>query len=823
MPADSYFAHGAIRFTIAGMKNYYLLLLLLCSMGQARADWTVLLPEDYRTEVAIQIAVKDLATEGLAHGIVIRTGTQSSSLQTHRIVVGSAGRNPTAANLQREGTFLPQGVKKPEGFEIFTVTEEGAKTVWVSGGSVAGDVYGLYWVWDRIRAFGHIPDINVKREPVLDHRYTRIPVRSKADIERALRYGLNLVFGENPLRLVPWNTEPERTENGAYRETTRELAEYAHRLGLKFMTFGTDFTYHPSLLEEFGATLDPEDPRFWEAVQAKYRRLLKAMPELDGVGTFIADEQRYWGEYRTFDVVHGGGEGDWSPAKRHRTFVTKVWEVVVGEFDKLLLHRTWAPNAFEQQAQPAVYESIFTDEVPSKNLYLIPSFTQNDRWFFQSYNPTINRTPHRTMVVCENLDYHAGGNLFPTYPGPYFQAGLQTMLDTSSSNLVGVSLDLPGHEDWRTRSLTAYTVARLSWNHHEDVETIARDFCAIHFGPEAATGMAEILLMSPVAYKYGLYIEPAAYGQFNSLPHIRVGQFVARGYPSIDGGKEHIEFLRNLYLRCKPWIPETLAYLDHGQATVERMLEQLQRTRDKIAKEEVAEDIVEALETTQILIRTNNRYVKTFFAYFQYREDPSDENRLALKNLDADLRATRDQFVKSPGYGYQMFGVDQLLINVREALEDLSQAETNLVEAPSSDEIERFVEEEQKRYVEVLKEHVDETVHLLTWRGKIDGRDLLRIRGSEVEVEHLRWDGPSVEKSEVHAPLPRKGGTVLPKRIGTRDAHPFVLEQPSEENLYTAEIYLYDIPSGGDWWEFELYFIPRDPSELGLRQTLKRR
>ena len=195
---------------------------------------------------------------------------------------------------------------------------------------------------------------------------------------------------------------------------------------------------------------------FWDAVQAKYRRLFEALPELDGVGTFTADEQRFWGAYRTFDVMHDGAGCDWGLEKRYRIFVTKLWDVVVGEFDKLLVHRTWATNMYEQQAQPDVYRRIFTDAVPTRNLYLVPSFTQNDRWWFQAYNPTVNQTPHDMLVVCETMDYHAGGALFPTFPGFYFQAGLETMLDVEKSNLKGASLDVPATEDWRTRSLTVW-------------------------------------------------------------------------------------------------------------------------------------------------------------------------------------------------------------------------------------------------------------------------------------------------------------------------------------------------------------------------------
>lgn len=805
------------RVLIAGLMLHCLI------SSDAWADWTVVLPESYANEEAIKVVLDDLGDAGQSRGIVFKTVSESDPVKGDVIVVGGPDCNAVTRQVRDAGKLALKGVTQSNGYEVVTLRTPEQKTIIVAGGSVLGDVYGLYWIWDRLRVYGSIPDIDVKREPDLEIRFSRTVVQNQSDIRRALRYGLNMVFGENPLRLIPWNAEPERAENVLHRSETSELAAYAHALHLKFVAFGTDFTYHPSLLEEFKASLNPADPRFWDAVQAKYRMLFQAMPALDGICTFTADEQQYWGNYKTFDVLHGGDGCDWELAKRYRTFVIKLWEVVVGEYGKLLLQHTWATNMFEQQSQPQVYRAIFTDEVPTRNLYLFPSFTQNDRWWFQMYNPTINQTPHITMVVCETMDYHAGGNLFPTYPGTYFQPGLMTWLDAGKSNLKGISLDMSATDDWQTRCLTAYTVSRLAWDHRADVKGIAEDFAAIHFGPSAAKGMAELLLMSPVAYAYGLYIEPATYGQFNSLPHIRVGQFVAQGFTHIDGGKEHIEFLRTIYLRCKPWIPETLLYLDHGLETAEAMAQKYSAVRGLIENKTLEKEAGEAVELTRLLVQTNNRYVRTFFAYFDYRDEPSAENKNRLDAEYAELQEARNRFAAAPGFAYQLFGVDQLLLNVEQALRDPVQAAKILADAPTTEEIERAVAEEQAKYKVAFEKYGAEAVKILHWRGKVDGDDILRVHGSDVTLEHLRWDAPYIERSEVGAALPKAPSTVVVKDLASRALHPFVLEQPSVENDYTAEIYLNDLPGGGDWWEFELYSIPRPPAELGLRPSLKAR
>ncbi|NIA29874.1 MAG: hypothetical protein GWP06_08200 [Actinobacteria bacterium] len=795
-----------------------LFLLIFTGSGNAQTTWSIILSNDHIKDEAIRVVLDDLQKTGKQFGLQFKTVNDRKGISNHSIIVGDPVRNECTANLVKKGKVRLKGVDNPQGYEIITRDIDGSKTIIVAGGSIVGDVYGLYWIWDRLRVFKNIPDINIKREPAVKIRYTRVHVKNKEDIKRALRYGLNLVYGDNPLSLIPWDAEPERTENEKNRGKTREMIKYAHSLHIKYLSFGTDFTYHPTLLKKFGAKLSPSDPFFWDAVQEKYRMLFQAIPELDGLVTFTGEEQSYWENYKTFDPMHDGEGCDWSLQKRYRTFVKKVYNVVVGEFGKIYHHRTWITNSYEQQSQPEVYKKIFTDAVPTKNLYLIPSFTQNDRWWHQRYNPTFNVTPHNMLAVLEPMNYYESSksDLFPTFPGQYFQAGLQSILEVTNSNLKGLSFDLRSPDDYKTGNLTAYTVFRLGWDYLENPKEIAADFCAIHFGRAASKGMAEIYLLSPIAYKYGLFIEPVAYGNFNSLPQIRVGTFPAQGYPRIDDGKEHIQFLRKIYLRCKPWVAETLSYLDHGLDVANTMKEKYKHVKPQIADKKLADDVENRLEMTRLFIKTNNLYVKTAFAYFEYRDDPTEAFRSKLAKLHSALLQTCNNFIDTPGYGYHLFGVDQILKNVEQALNDLPNAEQLLKDAPSSAQIEKIVAEQQDKYSKILSERSKEAVKILHWEGRVDGRDIIKIRGKHLEVEHLRWDPMYFKDYKILTDLPKKAVTVIPKDIESRPMHPFILEQPSRKNNYTVQVYLYDVPGGAGWCKFDLYYIPQTPDKLGL-------
>jgi len=778
--------------------------------------WTIALSPALAQDKAVQAALSDLNEIATSCGIQFSIPRVQTALAGQVVVISRTG-GKKAADLLRLHTSKWMPVRHPEGYKIVTMGREPDKALLLSGGSPLGVAYGLYWLYDRMRVSKTLPDLTIEKEPTLAIRMTRNMVSSKADLHRALRFGLNTVFGENPLHLIPWDSEPEAGENVAKRESTKALIEYAHALHMKYLAFGTDFTFHPSLLQEFQATLSPDDPAFWEAVQAKYRRLFHAMPELDGLANFLGEEQMYWGDYQTFDPIHHGVDCDWSLEKRYRTFLIKVRDVVAGEFGKLYFHITWDNSPGEVHAQPQVYRRILDETVPVENVYLIPSSTQNDRWWFQAFNPTFNQTPHHMLVIFETMDYHHGENMFPTYPAPYYQAWLQLVLGADPCNLRGANADMPVQDVWNeTRNLTAYTLYRLMWNPQEDVQTIAEDYAAIHFGPAAAAGMADLFMLSPIAYKYGLYIEPVTYGQFTSLPHIRVGSFVVQGFPAIDRGKEHIEFLRRLYVRCKPWIPETLSYLDHGLETAETMRRRFELVAPAFADEARANQVAQALDMTRLLIQTNNRYVKSFFSYFHYLENADESRRQQLAEQVHALQMSCDQFQRVPGFGYDLAGVRQLIVNAQLLLQDRAAAEKELLEAPTMAEIEAAVAREQEKYARILQDHAEQVVRVLHWQGRVDGVDVLKIRDKSLEVEHVKWDAIYFQDRTFFSALPQRPVTVIPKNLDSRPMHPFVLEQPSAENGYTAKILLNDLPGGAGWCKFDLYYIDKNPQELEM-------
>ena len=814
----------------ANDKNRFLpvvifLISLLCSANLLFAvrvsseEWQIVISDSLLQDEAVKVAINDLKNTGSSLGIDFKITSEGSIPDTPAILVGDAIKNPVTARIVNKGLLHLSGIDDEQGYEIRTVNVNGNRVMVIAGGSVIGEVYGLYRVRDRLLVHHRIPDINIVKIPELKIR-TAIMNLTEENMRKALQSGINWVGGGRLNDLVPWGVEPEDNRSKHNREQFIELIDYAHALHLTIFIYTDEFTYHPNLLKEFGASLSPEDPLFWDAFQSKFRRFLKAMPEIDGI-MFRTGEFTLAGEIKikAYDLMHGQeDDSDWSLEKRYRTFIQKAHEVIVGEFDKIYFHRTWVTNSYEQHSKEQVYKKIFTDEVPLKNLYLSPYINAHDRWYFTAYNPTFNLTPHNMIALLARMDYHANSNvhIFPAFSGQYFQAALKGIQYHPDHNLKGVQIGIPGGSGSSTTAIMNYTSCRLAWDHLEDLKTIVTDYASIHYGRKAAEPMAELFQLSASAYKYGIYIEPATYSIFNTLPHIRLTTFPVFGFPAIDKGKQHIDFLYDIYLKCKPWKTETIMYLDHGLSVADEMMAKYQNIKANINSKENMIELENSLLLMHNLIKTNNMYVKGFIAYFDYREKPVRENRTKLADQIDGLKNAIEEFQNTPGYVYHLFGINQLIINAEEALSDLENSETILANAPRPYDIRKTLTEQQQKYQEILQAHGSEAIKVLHWEGKVDGRDIVEIKGDQVNVKHLRWDPVQHLNYEVFETLPARAFTVIPDDLYSRSMHPFVLEQPDEENNYTAKIYLFDEPGGGDWVKFDLYYIPESPKDMEL-------
>ncbi|MBN2431239.1 MAG: hypothetical protein JXQ27_07180 [Acidobacteria bacterium] len=94
---------------------------------------------------------------------------------------------------------------------------------------------------------------------------------------------------------------------------------------------------------------------------------------------------------------------------------------------------------------------------------------------------------------------------------------------------------------------------------------------------------------------------------------------------------------------------------------------------------------------------------------------------------------------------------------------------------------------------------------VIRWRGRVDGRDQLIIRGDKIDIRHLDAKPIMGMTHTFSAPLPRRALTVGLNLIEGRGSVTIV-EQPSRSNNYAVVIDIHDPKGGADNYEFEIYW-----------------
>ncbi|MFN0112225.1 MAG: hypothetical protein ACKVZH_25470 [Blastocatellia bacterium] len=91
----------------------------------------------------------------------------------------------------------------------------------------------------------------------------------------------------------------------------------------------------------------------------------------------------------------------------------------------------------------------------------------------------------------------------------------------------------------------------------------------------------------------------------------------------------------------------------------------------------------------------------------------------------------------------------------------------------------------------------------VSWSGRVDGRDLIYIRGNDLWIDHR--DGQPVYEANYnfYNPLPNRQCDVNVRKVKGR-GNIRVIEQPSPRNNYTAVVQIEDRDNGSDFYNLEI-------------------
>lgn len=805
------------RFTqstiILAVVNYIVVLPGI-AVGQT---WQVKGQKELLKDPAVTVARMALQTALKKSGIKpVKKGQKENENTVFAVSLGLVSVGHPYGFDEQESQLLSQSA-----YEIRTDAKS-PRTIQITANLPLGLAYALFDISDQVRIHHRIPEINKKVVPVLPYRFLMRgplpantllgPDTSGSEFDEilkqfeestidAIKYGYNFIVLGKSENFIPWSGTGYRERSKRFGKFLNRFIETAHSYHLGIMLIGDEFIYLPVLLKQHKSKASVKDENFWQALQTKYREFLTAYPELDGIATRIGEIYPHY-DLKAFDIIHSP-ENEPNPRieERYRRFIKTMHQVVVREFGKIYLHRTWVTNVHEQHSIPEIYQNTFTDDIPVENLFLAIKLTSGDQWYaYEPYNDTFGRTPHTTIAQGELYSGYQGGGSFIEYPARYFQAALQWAFERHTKGVLNTYA-----VNRITHQAILYAFSRLAWNPNADVETITKNWAAANFGKAASNEISEIFLLASVAVRDGLYLRQPGLHNWAPIRHVRVNTFVRKGNPIWDYGKQQDRFLRDIYLECKPWIPQTIAELNHGVNIAKQMLEIYEGCKNKIENSGKAAELEMLLKHGLASLRLNRAYVVGFLRYFQYKEQPTGENKAALsKSLEA-LKQSVDAYMKDFSY-YKLIGIETFVDLAERALSNLEEAKRFLKEAPTPEEVDKIFADATSASERLLKEHPS-PLHIASWQGSIDGRDIVKFKYGEYSVEHLAADPMGNIHFTWHNDLPSdRPCTVVVKPLEVRGTV-YVVNQPSTENQQTITLYLEDPAPGPSVFKFEIYAV----------------
>ncbi len=708
-------------------------------------------------------------------------------------------------------------------------TNDGAVVQLTAGGSL-GAAFALAWLSDVLRTKQQFPPKDGDRVPRLEQRIVHGSVAQVAlddppwvDLERSrdlsgewiamldqslLSGGTAIVVG-GMQDLVPWDDPKHGPRSEICRTLMAEFLELAHARELRVYASDDEFLYLPDWFESTGATLSTDDPKLWEAMKSKYRGALPLVPTLDGVQTRIG-EANPKGDFRSWDVIHTGE--DRSIQGNYRRFIKAMHEVVVGEFDRQYLHRTWVVNTWEQSSVPSIYQETFTDEIPTRNMILSIKSTSGDQWEWQPLNPTFGLTPHATCVQVETSrgqDYFSGP---PDFSAQFSQTSFEWALEHGAvAALLGA---------WKPkgdlRNALDYATARLAWDPYQSVRSIVADWARGSIGAEVADRVTDLMLDLDDIYRDGFHLRGQSYNTWEPLLHVRKG-WVCWGNPYIDGGRGHHRFLRDRFLLAKPELEPALRIMSDHVARYDRWLESYREWSKELPAPERGRSLGIILERGQASLHLNLSYVTAFMRYFDYEDHPNRSRRAAtkkaLKGLRKEVKGFRKRtFEQASDYILNSFanvqGIDELLRFATAGLGNPRALKSRMLEAPDDDGV-----------LAILRSARDEDSGLIAletgsqpcarWHGLVDGRDILRVnlRDQTHTLEHCLGDFVRESRCEFLEDGPAAGRIALAHVHGSDRGFAYVLEQPTAANDMVVTILLEDLRPGYGAYDVDMYLL----------------
>ena len=418
-----------------------------------------------------------------------------------------------------------------------------------------------------------------------------------------------------------------RRHIGQQRERFQKDYDRAKTLGLEVCLSSDEISLPIPILErlknkgatnDLAARIDFDSDEFWNVYRAKYREVLKAYPRVAYVmirtgENYSHPEKGYIGR-----TVVQKGKYDDDYFRHMAQLIEETRKVVVDEFGRKLIWRTWDLGNDGFHANPKVYDRVLAGVKNRNGLILAIKHTQTDFWRYNDFNPTIGRGGVDQVIEFQCAREYEGKGAFPNYTGPLFA---EDMVKIAAAGVKGVWVwDFGGgwvgpklkSDRWVRLNIEATT--KLALNPQASPRALAEAWAAKEFGPKSATNVAEMLMLSGECVRKCLYIEAFARNHRGWIPSLNLlRDDIIRG-----------EVLKKLYDGSKNSLPEVFAEKDEAVALATRMKTLFESSRSDIVAERGEREYQESLSSLiylENLTQVLDHYIKGMFNFYQWQEN----------------------------------------------------------------------------------------------------------------------------------------------------------------------------------------------------------
>lgn len=449
---------------------------------------------------------------------------------------------------------------------------------------------------------------------------------------------------------------PLRRQIEKNRSEFRQRLRQARALGLKACLITDEILLPTAIVDHFAGRITAADDakkvdlgreEFWEVYRAKYREVLREFPEIAFVMVRTGENYSYLLDGYSGQLIAepiAVRERSDAYIRNMQRLIRETRRIVVDEFGRKLIWRTWDMGNYGFHANPAVYDRVLAGVNERDGLIFSVKFTQTDYWRYNDFNPNIGRGGVDQIVEFQCAREYEGKGAFANYLG---EEHAEAMRRASALGVKGVCIwnfgggwGGPHLKSDRWVRLNIETTAALARNPHLSPRALAQAWAEKEFGRRAASKVADLLLQSDDCVRAFRYIAPYARKHPGWLPSRNIMRDdIIRG-EKVLGGEGG---LRLLYEGSREQLDEALAEKQEAAACATRLREGFESLREAIVAERGERLYREALHSfryLEALARVMAHYIGGMFLYYRWEEAGGEETaRKALKELRAWRRA----------------------------------------------------------------------------------------------------------------------------------------------------------------------------------------